>query len=275
MIEEVAQGIYEIDEYDCASVFVIAGQKEALVIDTGTGIGNIKCVIEKITGSLPYHVILSHIHVDHMGGAYHFQHIGMNKREYEQKEFEKNASAEERRSYADFIRSREGKDYPYNLSEDIREWDRKPNIELLTSFPKKMDLGGREVTCYECPGHTKGSLVFLDHYSRTLLVGDTCNGYYILDGTIGESRQDSAKKAYEALKQIDEKKDQFDRIINGHHDYREFGKPLEYQYLLDTMNGLKDIMTGKAELTEEKSFLSKSGIVYNYIYGKVKISITE
>ena len=36
---EFADGIYEIDEFDCVSVFVIVGSKRALVIDCGTGIG--------------------------------------------------------------------------------------------------------------------------------------------------------------------------------------------------------------------------------------------
>ena len=36
---EIENGIYEIDEFDCVSVFVIVGEKRALVVDTGTGIG--------------------------------------------------------------------------------------------------------------------------------------------------------------------------------------------------------------------------------------------
>lgn len=36
---EFADGIYEIDEFDCVSVFVIVGSTRALVIDCGTESG--------------------------------------------------------------------------------------------------------------------------------------------------------------------------------------------------------------------------------------------
>ena len=35
---EIAKNTYEIDEFDCGSVFVLVGEKEAMVIDCGTGI---------------------------------------------------------------------------------------------------------------------------------------------------------------------------------------------------------------------------------------------
>ena len=43
---EFSEGIYEIDEFDCVSVFVIVGEKRALVLDSGTGIGDLRWVIE-------------------------------------------------------------------------------------------------------------------------------------------------------------------------------------------------------------------------------------
>ena len=39
---EFAEGMFEIDEFDCASVFVIVGETRALVLDTGTGIGDLR-----------------------------------------------------------------------------------------------------------------------------------------------------------------------------------------------------------------------------------------
>ena len=38
-----------------------------------------------------------------------------------------------------------------------------------------IDLGKRKVTVYECPGHTPGSVTFLDENSRILFMGDACN----------------------------------------------------------------------------------------------------
>ena len=43
---ECRQGIFEIDEFDCGSIFVVVGDERALVLDTGTGIGDLRWVIE-------------------------------------------------------------------------------------------------------------------------------------------------------------------------------------------------------------------------------------
>ena len=66
---EFSEGIFEIDEFDCASIFVIVGEERALVLDTGTGIGDLRRVIENRITAKPYDVVLTHNHVDHAGGA--------------------------------------------------------------------------------------------------------------------------------------------------------------------------------------------------------------
>ena len=66
---EFADGIYEIDEFDCVSVFVIVGSTRALVIDCGTGIGDLRWVIENKITDKPYDVVATHNHGDHIGGA--------------------------------------------------------------------------------------------------------------------------------------------------------------------------------------------------------------
>ena len=49
---EFSEGIFEIDEFDCASIFVIVGEERALVLDTGTGIGDLRRVIENRSGCM-------------------------------------------------------------------------------------------------------------------------------------------------------------------------------------------------------------------------------
>lgn len=41
-IIEIAPKTYEIDEFDCDSIFVLLGENKALVIDTGTGVGDLE-----------------------------------------------------------------------------------------------------------------------------------------------------------------------------------------------------------------------------------------
>ena len=72
---ECREGIYEIDEFDCADIFVIEGDDRALVLDTGTGIGDLKGLIESRITKKPYEVAATHNHGDHVGGAGWFDEI--------------------------------------------------------------------------------------------------------------------------------------------------------------------------------------------------------
>ena len=46
---EFEKDTYEIDEFDCSSIFLFVGKERALLLDTGCGIGDLKGVIRKIT----------------------------------------------------------------------------------------------------------------------------------------------------------------------------------------------------------------------------------
>ncbi len=65
---------WEIDEFDCASVFLLIGRDKAMVIDAGMGIGDLKRAIRKLTDK-PLVVVISHGHVDHTGNARQFEEI--------------------------------------------------------------------------------------------------------------------------------------------------------------------------------------------------------
>ena len=43
---EFRPGIFEVDEFDCVSCFVVVGEKSALLLDVGTGIGDLRWVVE-------------------------------------------------------------------------------------------------------------------------------------------------------------------------------------------------------------------------------------
>ncbi len=74
---EFEKDTYEIDEFDCSSIFLFVGKERALLLDTGCGIGDLKGVIRKITDK-PYIVIASHGHMDHIGGAGAFDELYIN-----------------------------------------------------------------------------------------------------------------------------------------------------------------------------------------------------
>src|SRR6184192_567266 len=66
--------IYEPHQAEETISYLIVGTKQALLFDTGMGIGNIKAVAARLT-SRPIVVLNSHTHNDHVGGNWQFPYI--------------------------------------------------------------------------------------------------------------------------------------------------------------------------------------------------------
>ena len=100
---ECRKGIYVIDEFGCTEIYVIVGNERALVIDTGTGIGDLKGLIETRITQKPYDVIASHNHVDHLGGAGWFDKIYMHPADIEHTDPFFPPTWEFRKTYAEIV----------------------------------------------------------------------------------------------------------------------------------------------------------------------------
>ena len=48
-IKMVSKGIWAVNEYQMDYMYIVEGAERSLVIDTGTGTGNFKSVVESIT----------------------------------------------------------------------------------------------------------------------------------------------------------------------------------------------------------------------------------
>lgn len=268
---EVAEGVFEIDEFECASVFVIVGEERALVLDTGTGIGDLRRVIENRITTKPYDVVLTHNHVDHAGGAGFFDSVWVHEadRNWNRKIFP--ATLGMRREYAQIIASQGNKKYSYSVDTDILEWPEEPEIKFL-SDGQVFDLGGRRVTFYHIPGHTPGECVAVDDKSRILFIGDACNCNYLLGENIADTLEESADVAIKGLEKIWEKRDTYDRIYNSHHDYREVGCPLAENVLPDLMECLRRIKNGTCLYSVVPDMLSYNKTKKVAVYENVQVT---
>jgi hypothetical protein len=74
VIIEIAPGTYFINEFGMNAMYLVVGEKRALVIDAGTGFCDFKGIIENLT-KLPYDVAITHAHPDHVGGVGQFDEI--------------------------------------------------------------------------------------------------------------------------------------------------------------------------------------------------------
>ena len=221
-------------------------------------------------------MIASHGHTDHIGGADAFDELYINPADnyFLDVSFEK--TLEDRINYADFIRKREDKYYPYSTENDMLCWEKKPKL-LPLSDGQTFDLGGRIITAYSCPGHTPGEMVFIDSKTRYLFCADACNRNLLLmqSGDHTEGRYVSVEKAAKAMERIVSMKDQYDHVINSHHDYRGFGAPLADYVVDQALECMKKIVDGTAEIREIPDPLQLNATKTVAVYGDVFITYSK
>ncbi|HIU75906.1 MAG TPA: MBL fold metallo-hydrolase [Candidatus Pelethocola excrementipullorum] len=270
---EFKDGIFEIDEFDCVSIFVIVGTKRALVLDAGTGIGDLRWVIENRITKKPYDVVITHNHTDHIGGAGFFDEIWVHENDSDWENLKVGPELEQRRWYANLICSREDKNYAYDVDRDIVEWPRKPEKKLLRD-KKVFDLGGRKVTIYHCPGHTAGQCVAIDDLSKTLFVSDACNRELLLSEEIGDSKEKSVEIALNSLERLQDMYGiEYEDVYNAHHDFRGVGAPLGKEVLPNAVRCLRSMKEGTAVFEAVHDPLSDAGSEKKVaVYGNVHIS---
>lgn len=275
---EFAQGVFEIDEFDCASIFVIVGSERALVIDTGVGIGDLKWVIENRITDKPYDVVMTHNHGDHIGGAGWFQNVWIHPADSNWEQPNTAPTLEFRRNYAKTISLREHKHYNYEIERDIRPWPAIPCQHALQDA-QTFDLGGRKVTAYHCPGHTPGEMVLIDDLARILFFGDACNCNLLLSREIASNGLERYKIALQGLRRIAGMENQYDCMYNSHHDYRGFGSPLAPDVLDDAIKCLEGLINHSASYKkvadplflerEPKTVASYGKVMVSYIDGSI------
>lgn len=159
--------IYEPHQAEETLSYLIVGDRQALLFDTGMGIGDLKKVTVGLT-NLPIIVMNSHTHNDHVGGNWQFDMVyGMDtnftrensrgSREDAQSEVEPDQicgslpGGFDRKTYA------------------TRAW----KIDAYRHDGDRIDLGGRSIEIIATPGHTPDAISLLDRQNGLLFTGDT------------------------------------------------------------------------------------------------------
>jgi glyoxylase-like metal-dependent hydrolase (beta-lactamase superfamily II) len=73
-LNEKTWAIYEPYQFEETLSYLVEGDKKAVLIDTGDGIGDIKKLCEELT-KLPFWVVNTHTHVDHVAQNYMFKDV--------------------------------------------------------------------------------------------------------------------------------------------------------------------------------------------------------
>ncbi|MDO4736373.1 MAG: MBL fold metallo-hydrolase [Bacteroidia bacterium] len=110
------------------SMYLLEGQDKAILIDAGTTIPNLDKVVAEITNK-PVTLVITHVHPDHAGAVDCFDQVWIGA--------------------ADTV----------NIPEFMPNY--KGKINYLANG-QKIELGGRTIEAYHTPGHTPGSVTFLE-----------------------------------------------------------------------------------------------------------------
>ena len=142
---KVAPGTWQILS-DGDYTYLAEGEKEALVIDSGYGCGNIRAYCQSLTEKPVWRIANTHDHFDHTANNGYFD------RAYMSEETRKLATI----PFPSFSGIEFPRDYPVQVIEE----------------GYRFQLGGRELLTFSMPDHAPGSLAFLDRREGILFCGD-------------------------------------------------------------------------------------------------------
>ena len=206
-IEQLDADTFCISEYrhwEQTHCYLLLGTHQALLIDTGLGIGDLRAVIEKLT-ALPVTVATTHVHWDHIGGHRQFhRHLVHPAEEHWLKDsFPLPLSA---------IRSMLQRDCTLPDAFDLNRYTVFQGAPAgLLQDGDRIDLGGRSVTVLHTPGHSPGHLCFWEEERGALYAGDL-----VYQGTIyanyPSTDPQSLLRSVERVAKLP-----FRRIFPGHH----------------------------------------------------------
>ncbi|MBU4193886.1 MAG: MBL fold metallo-hydrolase [Actinobacteria bacterium] len=173
-VEEVSRDLYIIDSFfaglpNQCGVFLLRGEKNVLV-DCGTseGVGHVIEGLESLGIQEVHYILLTHIHLDHAGGASFLLDRFPGGRVLVHERRAKHLVAPEK-----LVESAHR-----SLGSIARHYGTMSPIPVERVIPindgYELDVGsGRTIRAVHAPGHSRGHFAFLEHGSGALFCGDS------------------------------------------------------------------------------------------------------
>jgi glyoxylase-like metal-dependent hydrolase (beta-lactamase superfamily II) len=167
-VESGIWAIYEPWQWQEVISYLIIGEDEALLFDTGNGLGDIKAIVDQLT-ELPVTVLNSHSHFDHIGGNYQFGKILSPATAFSvanSEGVENDVVAMEASNAAlchglpEGVTAETHHIEPYTITGRVADGD-------------IIDLGNRQLEILQVPGHTDDAIALLDREAGFLWTGDS------------------------------------------------------------------------------------------------------
>lgn len=227
--KQVADGVWQIRENNYDNIYLVEGDKKALIIDTGLGLVDLDKFIKTLT-KLPVIVVDTHGHRDHAGGNLQFSEVFAHPADFamiknvSSEDYHKNAIQRALKDYPDFDESF------FSGINDIKE----PSLISVHSG-YTFDLGNRKLEVMEVPGHTEGSIVLIDAENKLLFAGDNDNPtvWLFLEECL------PLETYLQTLQNVNARNDEFDTILPGH------GDPMDKAFIEEQIVCAQNIISGE------------------------------
>jgi glyoxylase-like metal-dependent hydrolase (beta-lactamase superfamily II) len=160
--------IYEPGHFQEVISFLILGEEQALLLDTGMGIGNMRRVVEELT-DLPVTVVNSHCHFDHIGCNRQFPAISVFNHPGAIQRLQSGMQT------AEVVHHLAGDStwVPYPSGFDPETYAILPSVPEPIEDGHVFDLGNRTLQVIHTPGHSPDSIMLYEPDARILFTGDT------------------------------------------------------------------------------------------------------
>jgi glyoxylase-like metal-dependent hydrolase (beta-lactamase superfamily II) len=168
-IHDWLYALLEDGQYDEALMYLVIGEKRAVVIDGGTGIGSLKRLVEELTDR-PCFLLLTHTHNDHIGGCKEFEEIAVFD---DVMSWESAAKGLGKDKMGEMI---EPGAVIKSLPEDFDSGNFYAPPFRVTHWLEEgdiLELGGRSLEVIHTPGHSPDSICLLDRENKIFWTGDS------------------------------------------------------------------------------------------------------
>jgi hydroxyacylglutathione hydrolase len=163
--EEIAPDTYRIEELGFVNCYLIVGSQKALLIDSGCGAGMLSVCVKELT-SLPVIAAVTHRHPDHVGAGWQFGSYYADAAD---------CTVQYDLMCAPKISEKMVTSNGAKITYKPPVFSRAKVIRMAPN--QSFDLGGRIITVRRVPGHTKGSVIFLEEDKKLMFTGDDVNPY--------------------------------------------------------------------------------------------------
>lgn len=225
---KINDSLYRINEvhyweWNRANLWLIKGQTQDLLIDTGLGVASLRQHIASLIDK-PLLAIASHIHFDHAGGIHEFDQIAIHPAEAEALQ-----TGDARAALCDresgWVLDEHFTQLPYPGFTAMQYTFHAAEPTQLLKEGDVLDLGNRAFEVLHLPGHSPGCIALYDAKSQELFSGDIVYDGDLLDRLPG-SDISAYIATYERLQRLP-----VERVYPGH--YHSFGRSRLQELMAD------------------------------------------